>query len=141
MFKPSEEKSAATKNLINEIFENQVGNSGDYTIVYAYTMKQGPFSTKMGSYVIGFSSNFGEMIVIPFDSEGNFGEKAALNKSNVKSAKKGLQGDYKITTNDKDKLAFYVVPYTTSALESAYVLPIIQEQQSADFAQFIKAAF
>lgn len=139
MFKPSEEKSSKTHELINRVFSEKVGEGHNYMVAYAYYMKSGLFSKKMFSYVVGFNNDSKSIVIIPLDSNGNSGEAVVLNKENILSAKKGMQGDVTIKTNTAGGDFRFIVPgYTPASLESAYILPVIQEQQAIKFLELIK---
>lgn len=143
MFKPSEEKSAKSHELINKVFLENVKDVKKYTVTYAYYMKSGLFSQKMFSYVIGFSISDKELIVIPITSDGEVvGDIITLKKENIVSAKYGLQGNVKIKSDLlKKELSFFVPGFTPPSLEDAYVLPILQEETAIKFKDFIKESF
>ena len=141
MFKPSAEKSEATRQLVASIFANRVPNGSKYTVAYAYYMKSGLFGKKVFNYVIGFSAEDQEIVIIPTDSDGNSSEAVLLQRSHIASAKRGLQGDTKIKTTDGATYQFVVPPYTPAALEAAYILPVVQEDEATRFMAFIKQSF
>lgn len=141
MFKPNEEKSERTRALLSAVFE-QVENAGKYTQAYAYFIKSGIFGQKVSTYAVGFSPSDKELVVIPMDSEGESGDALVLPASSIKSAKMDMQGGVKIKSDLlKDDLRFIVPPYTSKALEDAYILPIIQEDEASQFKAFIKDSF
>lgn len=142
MFKPSTEKSNKTRAMIQQVFTSKIGENSPYTIAYAYFMKSGLFSKKMYSYVVGFSSADKSVVIIPLDTNGNSGDAVVLKKEDIASVKKGMQGDFVVKTNRaKEEYRFFVPPYTASTLESAYVLPVIQEEEAAQFINFVKGNF
>lgn len=143
MFKPSEEKSQKSHQLINQVFLEKVEDADKYTVAYAYYMKRGIFSKKMYSYVIGFSIPDKEIIVIPITSDTTeAGDAIKLTKENIESAKYGLQGDVKIKSDIlEEDLRFMVPGFTPPSLEDAYVLPILQEEVAVKFKDFIKENF
>lgn len=142
MFKPKQEQSAQTHQLINQIFTNKVPQPQNFTVAYAYYMKSGIFSNKMYSYVIGFSSQNTSIVLIPLDSEGNSGDAIVLTAQDILSVKTGMQGDTRIVTrNNKTEYRFIVPGYTPTSLAGAYILPIVQEEQAISFSKFIKENF
>ena len=140
MFKPSDEKSMATHQLIETIFAGNVQKSDKYMIVYAYYIKTSLFGKKILNYVVGFSAEDTELVIIPIDSDGTSGSAVTLNKDQIVSAKRGLQGDTKIKTAG-ETYQFVVPPYTPAASEATYMLPIIQEDEATKFMAFIKESF
>jgi len=143
MFEPSEDKSQSSHDMIEKIFKENVKDYDKYTIAYGYYMKTGIFAQKMSSYVVGFSSETKEIVVIPITSKGDILENPLfLNKENIISAKFGLQGNVKIkSTLLKGELAFYVPAHTPSSLQGAYILPIKQMDAAVEFRNFIKENF
>lgn len=138
MFKPSEEKSVATRELIHNIFNQRVEHPEAYTVAYAYYIKSGLFGQKSSSYVVGFSESEGKLIVIPMGADGASGEALQLSKSQIDSAKFDMQGAVRIKSAVlKEELRLTVPPYTATSLESAYILPIIQETEAKQFKAFI----
>lgn len=142
MFKPSEEKSDQTHQLINGIFSQKIGPQHSYTVAYAYYMQSGLFANKMFSYVVGFSALDKALVIIPLDSKGNSGEAVVLKKEAVLSVKRGMQGDVRIKTRQgKSEYRLIVPGYTPTSLANAYILPIVQEEQAIKFLAFIKETF
>lgn len=143
MFKPSEEKSQKSHQLINQVFIEKIDNPNKYAVAYAYYFKRGIFSQKMYSYVIGYSIPDKEIVVIPISSDtAESGDAILLKKENIISAKYGLQGDVKIKADILEKdLRFMVPGFTPPSLEDAYVLPILQEDLAVEFKSFIKENF
>jgi hypothetical protein len=141
MFRPSEEKSQKSRNLIREVFAKRIKDPSPYTVAYGYFVKSGIFGQKSSSFVVGFSDEMKEIVVIPTNSDMDEAADAIrLRKDNIISAKFGLQGDVKIKSDMTDKeLRFVVPPYTPTSLESAYILPIIQEAEA--FKRFVKENF
>ncbi|GHU61909.1 hypothetical protein AGMMS49983_02430 [Clostridia bacterium] len=140
MFEPSQEKSQKAHQLIEQLFANSVEDADKYTVAYAYFMKSGPFSKKVFNYVVGFSVQDKEIVVVPTDSDiAEAGEVIKLSESNIESAKYGLQGDVKIKSSVLEKELRFVLPaYVPTTLEAAYILPILQEETAVAFKDFIK---
>jgi hypothetical protein len=143
MFKASDEKSRKVHDQIRAVFAKRVNEPEHYTVVYGYWMKNGLFSQKSSSFVVGFSEELKELVVIPANYDmDEAGDAIRLNKENVLSAKFGFQGEVKIKSGILDKeLRVVVPPFTPPALEDAYILPINQEAEAGAFKQFIKDTF
>ena len=143
MIKPSEEKSQKSHQLINQLFLEKVENPSKYIVAYTNYTKRGIFTQKMYNYVIGFSVEDKEIIVIPVNSDVTESDDVILlKKENIRSAKYGLQGDVKIKSDILEKdLRFIVPPFTTKISEAVYFLPIIQEDIASQFKNFIKENF
>ena len=141
MFEPSQEKSQKAHQRIEQLFANSVTDAGKYTVAYAYFIKSGVLSKTTFNYVVGFSVQDKEIVVVPTDSDiSEAGEIIKLSESNIESVKYGLQGDVKIKSNVLDKELRFVLPtYTPTTLEAAYVLPILQEEAAIAFKDFIKS--
>ena len=138
MFKPSSENSASTRKLIESIFARRVPNRNKYIIAYAYYMKHGLFGKKVFSYVVGFSMEYPELVIIKTDSDGHSGNAVLLKKDQIVSAKRGRRGDTKIITTG-ETYQFVVPTYTPTTLEASFILPIIQEAEAKKFMAFIKS--
>jgi hypothetical protein len=142
MFEPSEEKSRKSRELIIRAFGKRVKDTSPYTVAYGYYIKNGLFGQKSACYTVGFSEALKEIIIIPvnFDAD-EVGRAVRLKKVDIISAKFGLQGDLKIKSKLSGELRFIVPPYTPTALESAYILPINQHKEADAFKRFVKATF
>ncbi|MFP3089627.1 hypothetical protein LQZ21_04805 [Treponema sp. TIM-1] len=143
MFEPSEEKSQKSRELVTQAFGKKIQDPAPYTIAYGYFYKTGIFVKKISNYAVGFSEALKEIIVIPISFDGDeVGEAIRLKKDDIISAKFGLQGDLKIKSALLNgELRFIVPPYTPTTLESAYILPINQNEEAAAFRSFIKNTF
>jgi hypothetical protein len=143
MFKPNEEKSQKSHRLIHEIFAKRIKDTSPYTIAYGYLVKSGIFGQKSSSFVVGFSDELKEIVVIPANSDmDEAGDAIRLRKDNIISAKFGLQGEVKIKSDRTDKELRFIVPaYTPTTLENAYILPINQETEAESFKRFMKENF
>ena len=137
LHKPSEQKSEQTRQLIQSIFAEKAPGKSDYTVMYAYYTKQSILVQKMFFYVVGFSVEEQEVIIITIDSDGNSGEAVFLEKADIISAKHGLQGQTIMKTS-KGVFKFLVLGYTSTALEGMGILPILQVQEAVDFRAFVK---
>jgi len=135
MFKPSKEKSEKTKAFISKIFS--ICHPGeDFTLVYAYNIKQTLFSKKRFFYVIGFNEYTFNMIIIPITDKGEILKKVRLNKRDIRSAKYRMQSQVCLKTT-RGSYTFFVPPYTPTTLEQQGVMPIVQEKESIAFHKFI----
>ncbi|ULQ59556.1 hypothetical protein K7I13_13980 [Brucepastera parasyntrophica] len=142
MFKPNESKSAESWKIIRDGFAKKMGNTDKYVIAYGYFMKPGIFSQNIYRYIIGFSEADRELVIIPLDEDDNPADALVLKKDDIISAKFGLQGNVKIKASGLQKeLSFFVPGYSTETLESSYMLPILQEDEAAQFKKFIKENF
>ncbi|MDR2106552.1 MAG: hypothetical protein LBP24_04010 [Coriobacteriales bacterium] len=143
MLKASEEKSRKTHETIARAFEKRVADPASYKIVYGYFVKSGIFSKKVSNYVVGYSETLKEIVIVPitFDA-AEVAEAIRLKKEDIISAKFGLQGDLRIKSNVLPKdLRFIVPPFTTSVLEATFVMPIVQQEETLAFRDFIKNNF
>jgi hypothetical protein len=143
MFGANEEKSQKTHARIRAVFAKRVKEPKPYTVTYAYFIKSGIFGQKSSSFVVGFSDERKELVVIPTNLDmDEAGDAIRLNRDNILSAKSGLQGDVKIKSGILDKELRFVVPaYTPTMLESAYILSINQKAEAEAFRRFIKENF
>jgi hypothetical protein len=143
VFKPDAEKSQKAHTLIRGIFAKRIKDPGPYTVAYAYLLKRGIFGHNSSSFVVGFSDELKELVVIPVNSDlDEAGDAIRLRKDNITLAKFGLQGEVEIKSAATDrKLRFTVPGYTPAALENVYILPINQETEAESFRRFIKENF
>ncbi|MDR0647967.1 MAG: hypothetical protein LBF92_01330 [Synergistaceae bacterium] len=142
MFKPKEDVSNTNRGKIKAMFASCVPDSAAYTVAYSTVAKTGIFSTKIINYVVGFSKERRELVIIPIDDEvTEHGEPISLTPDNVASAKKNLQGQWVIKSNAADKLLLSVPGYTVSMGEAMYTLPLIQEEEAAAFIKFMQETF
>ena len=163
MFEPSEEQSRKAHGLIRQAFMKRMADPDPYIIAYGYSMNDVVFAEtvgevlgriigsvlqsitgkKVGSFVVAFSEKLKELIVIPVNSDvDEVGEAIRLHKSDIASAKFGLDGYIKIKSGTLNKeLRFLVPPYTPTTLANAYILPINQNEEAEAFRNFIKANF
>jgi hypothetical protein len=143
MFEPSAEKDRASHELIEQAFKQQIPDPSPYVIVYGYSMKTGLLSKKIGNYVIGFSEARKELVIIQVDADiSDAAQAVILAKDDVISAKFGLQGELKLKSGKLDsELKVTVPPFTSTATEGSYILPIIQKEAAVAFRSFIKDTF
>ncbi|MDR2050929.1 MAG: hypothetical protein LBQ63_04065 [Deltaproteobacteria bacterium] len=140
MFKADEEKSRRTRGRIRAAFSGRVREPGPYTIVYAYLLKKGIFGRKSESFVVGFSEELKELVVVPVNyAMDEAADAIRLNRANTLSAKFGFQGEVKIRSFILEgELRFIVPPYTPPALENFSILPVNQETEAKEFRNFIE---
>lgn len=136
MFKPEKEQSDKSKILVDKVF--CLCNPGeDFTVVYGYNIKQGVLSKKTCYYVIGFSEPTLTMIIIPITKDGDMIDKITVSKRTIVSIKSKM--DSHVCIRVPEGVFSMIVPaYTPTTLESAGVLPIIQEKEAEAFHKFIK---
>jgi hypothetical protein len=163
MFEPSDEQSRKNHELVRQAFMKRIADPAPYTIAYGYSMNDVVLENTVGealgrilgsilrsitgqktsNFVVAFSEDLKELIVIPINSDADeVGDAIRLRKDDISSAKFGAQGDIKIKSGTLGiELRFTVPSYTPTTLESAYILPLNQKEEAAAFINFIKTNF
>ncbi|BDR58051.1 hypothetical protein [Xylocopilactobacillus apicola] len=137
LFKVSDEKSNESYELIKRIFE-QAAPGEDCRLVYGYSMKSGFMSKKIGSFILGLSSDEQTLQILPFDVvEQTPGSLITINRSEITSAKRSMQGATVIESPKlAKKLKVVIPPFTAKGADNTYQLPINQEENEKIFRDF-----